>query len=120
MSYPSASNVPVTEVVGANVRISWEAAYSGGIGIDVQSYQILIKDKQGNMVEDLDNCNGANDPAITLNLECFIPMISLVNPETYDLDQGDLLVAQIAARNEKGQGSFSGTNIIGALIEKIP
>lgn len=61
MSYPSASNVPTTESVGANVRISWEAPYSGGIGVTIESYQVLIKDSEGNFSEDTDNCNGQTD-----------------------------------------------------------
>ena len=93
MSVPSASNVPVTEVIGADVRISWEAPYSGGIGVEILSYQILIKDSNGNMVEDTVHCNGAADPSITENLECLIPMTSLVDPDTYNLALGDLLVA---------------------------
>ena len=38
MSYPSASNVPTTEVDGANVKISWDTPYSGGIGVEITSY----------------------------------------------------------------------------------
>ena len=38
VSYPSASNVPTTEVDGSNVRISWEKPYSGGIGVPITGY----------------------------------------------------------------------------------
>ena len=38
MTYPSASNVPATEVVGDLVRISWVAPYSGGQGVPIIAY----------------------------------------------------------------------------------
>jgi hypothetical protein len=38
----------------------------------------------------------------------------------FNLVLGDLVVATVKATNEKGSGSFSTTNIIGALIEVIP
>lgn len=61
MSYPSASNVPKTESIGANVRISWNAPYSGGIGVEILKYQVLIRDSTGDMVESLEHCDGATD-----------------------------------------------------------
>ena len=93
MSYPSASNVPVTEVVGSDVRISWDAPYSGGIGVEITRYQILIKDFEGNFIEDLDYCDGENDVDILANNECFIPMSHLRDESYYNLKQGDLVVA---------------------------
>ena len=47
-------------------------------------------------------------------------MATLRDPDGYALVQGDLVVAQVAATNAKGQGSFSGTNIIGAFVEELP
>ena len=61
MSYPSASNVPTTQSVGANVLIKWVAPYSGGIGVAITGYKILIKNNQGQMVEDLTHCDGMNN-----------------------------------------------------------
>ena len=61
MSYPSASNIPTTETEGANVRINWNAPYSGGIGIPITAYKILIKNSDGDFIEDTDNCDGLTD-----------------------------------------------------------
>ena len=47
-------------------------------------------------------------------------MASLIDPAKFGLSQGDLVVAQVSAFNAKGQGNFSGTNIIGALVEELP
>ena len=85
MSYPSASNVPTIEVIGANVRIRWQVPYSGGLGIPIIGYEILIKDKNGNMVEDTVNCDGQNTQSIIDNTECFIPMTTLNDPAKYGL-----------------------------------
>ena len=102
MSYPSASNVPLTESSGADVKISWEAPYSGGIGIEILSYQILVKDSEGNLVEDTVNCNGVSDESIIQNTECEIPMSKLRDVDEFNLVQGDLVVAQVVAFNSKG------------------
>ena len=40
MTYPSTSNVPVTEVVDDQVKISWSDPYSGGQGVEITGYQI--------------------------------------------------------------------------------
>lgn len=61
MSYPSASNVPTTTVVGADVKISWNEPYSGGLGVPILAYKILIKDSTGEFVESVDNCDGLTD-----------------------------------------------------------
>lgn len=47
-------------------------------------------------------------------------MESLRDELKFNLEQGQLVVAQVAAFNDKGQGNFSGTNIIGALVEVLP
>lgn len=47
-------------------------------------------------------------------------MTVLVDSEKYGLDRGELVVAQVAATNSKGQGPFSGSNVIGALVEQLP
>ena len=67
MNYPSASNVPATESDQANVKVSWEAPYSGGIGVPILSYQVLIRDSTGNFIEDTVNCNGQSDQSIIDN-----------------------------------------------------
>ena len=102
MSYPSASNVPTTQTIGANVRIDWDAPYSGGIGISISAYKILIKNANGDFVEDLDYCDGLSDQTIIDNTECFIPMAILSDATKFGLVQGNLVVAQVAAFNSKG------------------
>jgi hypothetical protein len=47
-------------------------------------------------------------------------MSVLTSPTGYNLQLGDLVVAMVAAINDKGEGQFSGTNIIGALAETPP
>lgn len=85
MSYPSASNVPTTQVIDDNVKISWNKPYSGGLGIPITRYNILIKDSSGNLVEDPINCNGMSDQAIINNNECLIPMETLRDPVKFNL-----------------------------------
>jgi hypothetical protein len=38
MSLPSAANVPVTEVDGLNVKITWDKPYSGGANVPILYY----------------------------------------------------------------------------------
>lgn len=46
-------------------------------------------------------------------------MSSLSN-SPYSLILGDLVVAMVRASNEKGPGQFSGSNTVGALIQRVP
>jgi hypothetical protein len=56
------------------------------------------------MVEDVSSCDGQNDQDIIDNNECYVPMETLRDPTKYNLLQGELVVAQVAAYNQKGQG----------------
>jgi hypothetical protein len=67
------------------VRIDWDTPYSGGIGIPITAYKILIKNKDGDFVEDTENCDGLNDPAILANTECFVPMAVLSDETKFGL-----------------------------------
>lgn len=97
---PHATNLPVTAVAGDKVKISWDLAYSGGSGIPITAYKILIKRKDGTFIEDLINCNGLTAPLIVTNRECLIPMA--VFTTDYNLQLGDLIVAKVASINTKG------------------
>lgn len=118
MTEPHATNQPTTTVVGDSVQISWDLAYSGGSGIGITGYHVLIKRKDGSFTEDLTNCDGQTDGLIIANRKCSIPMGVLTS--SFSLVLGDLVVAKVAAINSKGQGQYSGTNVIGALVETPP
>ena len=120
MTEPHATNLPVTEVVGTNVRVSWDLPYSGGNDVPITGYQVLVKRKDGVFIEDTVNCNGQLTQSIVDNRECFVPMALLISDTDFNLDLGDLVVAKVAAINSKGNGQFSGTNILGALVQVPP
>jgi hypothetical protein len=56
---PATPNIPVTNVSGNNVVISWDIPENGGV--TVTSFQILIRQSDGTTFsQDTTNCNGAN------------------------------------------------------------
>lgn len=42
MQKPNAPNVPVTTVSGTDVIITWDEPYTGGIGVTISGYDVLI------------------------------------------------------------------------------
>ncbi len=85
MSEPHATNLPVTEVFEANVKISWELPYSGGYNVPITGYKIMIKRKDGTFIEDTTNCNGVTDLTIVANKYCLVLMTALTSPTGYNL-----------------------------------
>jgi len=92
--------------------------YTGGSGIPITSYHILIKKADGSLVTFLPNCDG-NSTIVVNNRYCFIPMSSITGT-TFGLVQGDLIQAQIAATNARGQGDYSNLNTEGARARVVP
>lgn len=109
--------MPFTSNQGKSVKITWSAPYSGGIGIKITSYEILIRNKENNFVSTAE-CDGTN-PLIIAATTCTVSMDTLTGP-LFNLVLSDLVSVKVKATNEKGSGHFSANNVIGALIEEIP
>lgn len=86
----------VTSNEETDVRITWQVpTYNGGSPI--LGYRITIKTFDGDYIEDLDNCDGA-DQTTKANLYCIIPMATL-RAEPYNLILSQTIVALVEARN---------------------
>jgi hypothetical protein len=68
--------------------------------VQITSYVILIRDKNGDLVSDPD-CDGTLASVIETRV-CSIPMTSFL--ENHELVIGDLIIASVKAINEKGEG----------------
>jgi hypothetical protein len=74
----TAMNVPTTPVSvtttmsGTSVMIAWTAPYSGGSGITITSYDILIQKSDATFIS-YSACDGTTSTVIA-NLYCLIPM----------------------------------------------
>jgi hypothetical protein len=108
--------VPTTKVEGANVHISWLKPYSGGNGVSIDEYEVKVANKIGDLLN-VNECDGSDSVLISTRT-CIVAMTTLT--EDFGLDLGDLVVASVRAKNEKGYGQFSGTNTLGARVELKP
>jgi len=68
--------------------------------------------------EDAVNCDGS-DSTIVSNLQCTIPMSTLI-ATPYFLTLGDLIVVKISAHNANGWGAESTPNAFGTTIRTVP
>ena len=72
---PSTPNAATTEIAGSFVKIDWETPdenYS-----TITAYQILIKDADGNFLDDIVACDGS-DTSIRQATECLVPLSTLI------------------------------------------
>ena len=116
LTEPHALDVPQTIVNDNYVTILWAEPYSGGAGVLITAYEIMIKNKQGDFLSS-EECDGTLTEIVN-NQYCDIQMSTLTNE--FNLELGDLVVAIVRAINDKGVGQFSGSNSEGALIEVMP
>jgi hypothetical protein len=114
LTVPAQITGVTTTIISDQVEISWLQPYSGGVGIDVLDYTIQIQTKAGDFVEDA-QCDGTSQ-AVIYSLSCHVQVNSLTETP-YDLVIGDLIVARVQARNEKGSNEFSDQNTEGAFVE---
>lgn len=100
-----------------SVTIQWSAPYNGGNSIS--SYQVLIQHDDGlTLSEDLSYCDGSNLATI-LSRRCEIPL-TVLRDAPFNLPLDQLVVAQVAATNDIGQGAFSDLNTAGINIQTEP
>ena len=66
----------VTTYYQTSIKIDWIAPYSGGQGIPITSYDILITKADGSTVRYLPNCDG-NSSTVISNTYCLVPMTDI-------------------------------------------
>lgn len=103
---PSAPAPVTTEVIGVNVKITWQAPATNGSPIT--SYNVLILAQDGKtLVDDGVFCSTVTDTY------CEIPMSELTKPlpdGKFLLQLNQLVRAKVRAANSLGAGDFSALN----------
>jgi hypothetical protein len=113
---PDQISTITTSLIDTALKIKWNAPNDNGDAIE--AYQILILNKNNEVIEDLANCNGQEE-AIKDVLECFIPFQHLrYAPFSYILD--DNVSLKIRARNSFGFGSESAIHITTVSMQTEP
>jgi hypothetical protein len=102
---------PTTQVSGTAVQVTWNAASSGGL--PVTAYLTLVVNSEGRFLP-APSCNGTQSSVLS-SRSCTIPITSLTSAP-FELVQGSLVQAKVAALNAVGTGVFSAANPTGALI----
>ena len=134
MRVPAQGTPVTTSMLGDKAILTWAEPYTGGLGVPVSAYTILIRDGLQQLAEETALCDGSTDPVLTAR-RCEIAMADLTaeaNPPEGSgirtlfkdagrgLARGELLVAQVAATNAKGQGVFSTPNSSGVTAQVVP
>jgi len=107
----------VTSNSGTSVRIEWsEPTYNGSA---ITSYDILIKQNDGNWSNETVYCSGLSGPII-LARACEIPLTTL-RASPFSLLFNEIVVAKVSSTNAVGTSSgYSPENTAGALIYTEP
>jgi hypothetical protein len=79
---------------------------------------IEIRDQTGSIYHATAECDGSAAEVVAA-LYCDVP-VSVLRASPYNLGLQDLVVARVAAYNERGWGATSAANGAGALIETEP
>lgn len=114
---PNTPSAPSTAISGTSVGISWALPDNQGSSITGYNVQILAGDDTTYVLEST-YCPSNNSTVISLRY-CEVP-ISILLSTKYNLTQGDLVVAEVAATNAINTSGYSPPNTVGALIEVIP
>lgn len=102
---------------GTQVKIQWTPGESNASPIT--AFKVLIMTSNPLIsLESLDYCDGTTNNIIAQNY-CLIPMLAfLASP--YNLEQGDLIIATVQARNAIGWSVSSLPNVTGQNVETTP
>lgn len=109
VSYPSASTYRITFTNPSN---------TGGTGVAIDSYTIEIRDSDGVYQEYLGTCDGS-DSTVKTNMYCEVSLAVLTGA-TFDLEQGDQVLARYLVTNEIGDSSYSDASDETIYVVAIP
>jgi len=113
---PQALDAPVVTLEGLYVKIAWTALSDNNASI--LSYKVLIEDKDGSYIEDVNACDGSS-ATVLANEYCLVDMDKFwVAP--FELQQRTLVSAKVIAINERGSSTESPANTAGTLVETVP
>jgi len=111
---PDAPAFPSTTLIGTDVTIDW-AVPANVHGDAVIKYSVLIKSSTGDWYEDLTDC----DMSLSASTDCTIPMLTF-SQSPFNLPEGALIEAKVAAGNTIGYGPYSTENTAGETVLTVP
>ena len=93
----------VTLEAGLNYRVNFEAPHSGGLGIEIEEYEIIFRKKDGEFITILSECNGTSQ-TVRDDLACEVNLSYFTDPSTFALILGDEVIVKARAKNFNGYG----------------
>lgn len=115
-SIPTRLNQVVVNLVGTQVQISWIPLNSNGA--QITQYKIELKAVDNSYQELTSYCDGT-DPNVQANNYCLFPM-SIFMDAPLSLQQGALIIARVAVKNDIGWTLPSIDNTVGTLVQTKP
>jgi len=118
---PASMNKPVVTLEsGLKYRATFVQPSTGGDGVAIEAYEVVWLYADGTTFMTVTECDGSAD-AVKTNLYCEADLETLVDSETFNLVQGDEVVAKIKASNSLGfSPSYSDASTGGAKIVAKP
>lgn len=108
----------VTLEPGLLYRVSFSAPHPGGVGIEIEEYEIVFR-KKDLTFEKIAQCDGLSADVIS-NHYCEVNLSILIDPSTFALELNDEVVVKARARNFNDFGLQSPESKGGALIVTRP
>ena len=119
VSLPGKMATVSTSIVSTNVRILWIEPYTGGNGITIDAYNVLILSSSGTYTSSQSWL--ITNTAIVSQLYWDVPMSEIISTTSgFGLTQGTLISVKVSAINSRGAGDFSDPNTSGAVVEIVP
>lgn len=81
MTLPSQVNTVITTNENADIKIYWDVPFSGGLGVPIIGYEVLIMKSDSSFVSYPATCDG-NSSTVLTNHYCLIPM-SVITDTTF-------------------------------------
>lgn len=108
----------VTSIETVNVVIEWGLPSTDN-GSPILEYKVFIIESDGSATESA-SCDGSDIDTVNSATPFCKLTIQELRAEPYSLVQGDIVKAQVQARNVNGWGPLSNQNTIGALVQVEP
>lgn len=122
VTFPSKMNSPDVTYTGSGIyTITWlTPSNRGAVNIPISYYEVLFMRADGTYTELSPDCDGS-DPDVVSTNQCEIPVERFTDPATFNLKQGDRIIAKIRATNEEPLTSvYSNPSTTATLIVVRP
>lgn len=115
---PDAPAAPTVEYVTSQVRIKWTYPTTDN-NKEVTAYRIVIRSSDDvTFYENTTVCDGSRSTIIA-SMACVFPM-QYLREGSYDLSQGDNIIAKVQAYNSRGWSDLSTASANGVTVRQQP